>query len=80
MSEGPDIAPPLMALLLGDEAPVECEANLVSYFDPVVTYVLGNEALGYIGTASLKTSHPRGLPYEEKSTGTEMKSMMLQLL
>jgi hypothetical protein len=37
MSEGPDSVPPLMALLLGVEASVECEANLVNYFNHVVT-------------------------------------------
>jgi hypothetical protein len=37
MSEGPDCTPHLMALLFGIEAPVEYEAILVSYFDPVVT-------------------------------------------
>jgi hypothetical protein len=31
MSEGLDSTPPLMALLVGIEAPVECEANLLSY-------------------------------------------------
>jgi hypothetical protein len=33
MSEGP----PLMALLPDVKAPIEYEANLVSYFDPVIT-------------------------------------------
>jgi hypothetical protein len=65
MSEGHESASPLIALLPGVKAPVEYEANLVSYFDPVITYVLGNEAfiaaLGYIGAASLKTSRPCGL-------------------
>jgi hypothetical protein len=37
MSEGPDSAPHLMALLLGVEVPVEYEANHVSYFNSVVT-------------------------------------------
>jgi hypothetical protein len=37
MSKGSDSVPPLMALLLGVGAPSECEANLVSYFDPVIT-------------------------------------------
>jgi hypothetical protein len=36
MSEGPDSAPPLMALLPGFEPPVEYEANLVGYFDSVI--------------------------------------------
>jgi hypothetical protein len=66
MSEGSDSAHPLMASLLGTNTPIECEANLVSYFDPRLTYVLGNEAfiaaLGYIGSASLKPSHPCGFP------------------
>jgi hypothetical protein len=34
MSEGSDSAPLLMTVLLGAKALVECEANLVSYFDP----------------------------------------------
>jgi hypothetical protein len=29
--------PPLMALLRGVEASVECEVNDVTYFDPVIT-------------------------------------------
>jgi hypothetical protein len=37
MSEGPGSAPPLMALLVGVEAFVECEANLASYFNPKIT-------------------------------------------
>jgi hypothetical protein len=37
MSERPDSASSLIALLIGVEAPVEFKANLVSYFDPVVT-------------------------------------------
>jgi hypothetical protein len=37
MSEGPDSVPPLMALVLDVEVPIECEANLVCYFDPVFT-------------------------------------------
>jgi hypothetical protein len=55
-----------MALLPGVGAPVECRANLVSYFDPVIMHILGNKAfiaaLGYIGAALLKISHPCGLP------------------
>jgi hypothetical protein len=55
-----------MALLPGIEVPIECEANFVSYFDPMITQILGNEAFiaasGYIGATSLKTSHPCGLP------------------
>jgi hypothetical protein len=55
-----------MALLPGVGAPVECRANLVSYFDPVIMQILGNEAFiaasGYIGVALLKTSHPCRLP------------------
>jgi hypothetical protein len=67
MSVGPDSAPLLMALVLGVEAPVECKANIVSYFDPVITLVFGGNkafiaASGYISIASLKTSCPRGLP------------------
>jgi hypothetical protein len=66
MSEGPKGVPLLMALLPGVEVPIECEANFVSYFDPIITQILWNEvfiaALGYIGVASLKTSHPCGLP------------------
>jgi hypothetical protein len=64
MSEGSESAPPLMALLPG--APIEYEANLVSYFDPVFTRMFGNKAFiaasGYIGTTSLKASLPCGLP------------------
>jgi hypothetical protein len=41
MSEGFESAPPLMALLPGVGAPVECEANLVSYFNPVITQIFG---------------------------------------
>jgi hypothetical protein len=37
MSEGTDSVPLLMALLFGVVAPVEYKANLVSYFDSVVT-------------------------------------------
>jgi hypothetical protein len=37
MSEGSNNVPLLMALLLGVEAPAECEANLVSYFKYVIT-------------------------------------------
>jgi hypothetical protein len=33
MSEGTDSAPLLMASLLGVRTPVECQANLVSYFN-----------------------------------------------
>jgi hypothetical protein len=55
-----------MALLPGVEVPIEYEANFISYFDPMITQILGNEAFiaasGYIGAASLKTSHPCGLP------------------
>jgi hypothetical protein len=36
MSEGPDSTPPLMASLVGVKVPVECEANIVSYFNPVI--------------------------------------------
>jgi hypothetical protein len=43
-----------------------CEANLVSYFDPILISFQEIDAFitasGYIGSASLKTSHPRGLP------------------
>jgi hypothetical protein len=66
MSEGPDSAPLLMTLLPGVEAPVECEANLVRYFNSIIMQVLGNEtsiaASGYKDTASLKNSRPCGLP------------------
>jgi hypothetical protein len=55
MSEGPESTPPLMALVFGDRTPIEYEANLVSYFDPVIPQVFGKEAFiatsGYIGTA-----------------------------
>jgi hypothetical protein len=66
MGEGPESAPLLMALLPSVGAPIEYEANLVSYFGPVFTQMFGNEAFiaasGYIGTASLKASCPCGLP------------------
>jgi hypothetical protein len=70
MSEGSNNVPLLMALLLGVEAPAECEANLVSYFKYVITQVLENRAFivvsGYIGAASLKIV---GFPCEGKSMG-----------
>jgi hypothetical protein len=66
MSEGHKSTPSLMALLPGIETPIEYEANLVSHFNTVITYVLGNKvfiaSLGYIVAASLKTSRPCGLP------------------
>jgi hypothetical protein len=66
MSEGLGSVSHLMALLFGIVTPVEYEANLVSYFDSVVTYVLGNEAFiaasRYIGSTSLKISCPCGIP------------------
>jgi hypothetical protein len=34
MSEGCDRVPLLMASLLGSRTPVECQANVVSYFNP----------------------------------------------
>jgi hypothetical protein len=37
MSEGPESALQLMALVPGIEAPVGCEASLVSCFDPIIT-------------------------------------------
>jgi hypothetical protein len=44
---------------------VECQANL-SYFDPALKLVLGKRSFinssGYISSASLKTSHPCGIP------------------
>jgi hypothetical protein len=39
MSEGPSCAPLLMALLPDVGAPVEYEAKLVSYFDPVIAQI-----------------------------------------
>jgi hypothetical protein len=45
MSEGPESAPPLMALVFGNWAPVEYEANLVSYFDPVIPQIFGGKLL-----------------------------------
>jgi hypothetical protein len=45
MGVGPDSAPLLMALVLGVEAAVECKANIVSYFDPVITLVFGETKL-----------------------------------
>jgi hypothetical protein len=44
MSEGSESAPPLMALVPGVRAPIEYKANLVSYFDPVITQIMGNLA------------------------------------
>jgi hypothetical protein len=41
MSEGPESAPPLMALVFGDRTSIKYEANLVSYFDPVIPQVFG---------------------------------------
>jgi hypothetical protein len=37
--------PPLMALVFGDWAPIEYEANLVSYFDPIIPQVFGGRKL-----------------------------------
>jgi hypothetical protein len=37
MSKGPDSVHPLMASLVGVNTPVECEVNLVCYFDHVLT-------------------------------------------
>jgi hypothetical protein len=44
MSEGPESAPQ-MALVFGDRAPVQYEANLVRYFDPVTPQVFGGRKL-----------------------------------
>jgi hypothetical protein len=44
MSEGPERAPQLTALLPGVRAPVECEAKFVSYFDPVITQIFGERS------------------------------------
>jgi hypothetical protein len=41
MTEGSTSAPTLMALLPGIKTRVEYEANLVSYFDSVIMYILG---------------------------------------
>jgi hypothetical protein len=66
MSEGPSCTPLLVALLPGVRAPVEYRANLVSYFDPVITQIFRERtfiaASGYIGIASLKISCPCGIP------------------
>jgi hypothetical protein len=57
MSDGPKSMPSVMALLPGIGAPIEYEANLASYFNPVITQILGNEAFiatsGYIGVKNL---------------------------
>jgi hypothetical protein len=62
-----------MAPLVCAKALVECQANLVSYFDLALSWFLGNEAfidaLEYIGFASLKTSHPYELPLWGKEYG-----------
>jgi hypothetical protein len=49
MSEGPESAPPLMALVFGNWAPVEYKANLVSYFDPVIPQIFGGKILLLLG-------------------------------
>jgi hypothetical protein len=41
MSEGHESTPSFMALLLAVRVFVECEANLVSYFDPMITQIFG---------------------------------------
>jgi hypothetical protein len=55
-----------MDSLVCAKALAKCQANLVSYFDLPLPCFLGNEAFidasGYIGSTSLKTSHPCGLP------------------
>jgi hypothetical protein len=45
MSEGSDSAPQLKDLMLGTDTPVECEANLVSYFDPTFSVFWGMKLL-----------------------------------
>jgi hypothetical protein len=45
MNEGPSCAPLLMALLPGVGAPVEYGANLVSYFNLVITQIFGEKKL-----------------------------------
>jgi hypothetical protein len=53
--------PLLMATLLGARMSVECQANLVSYFD-LGSHSFGERSFychsGYKGSTSLKTSHP----------------------
>jgi hypothetical protein len=66
MNKGPDSAPLFMAPHVCAKALVECQPNVLSYFDPSLTGILGKRRFingsGYISSASLKTSHPCGLP------------------
>jgi hypothetical protein len=65
-NKGPDSAPLFMAPHVCAKALVECQPNVLSYFDPSLTGILGKRRFingsGYISSASLKTSHPCGLP------------------
>jgi hypothetical protein len=84
MSEGgwADSVHPLMASLIYVKMLVEYGANLVSYFDPTHSNVSGKEAFitasGYIGSTSLKSSHPyRFSPMRIRVWTLECKLAML---
>jgi hypothetical protein len=70
MNEGCKSTPLFLALLVCTKAPVEYQANLVSYFDHALPCFLGNEvfidASGYIGSTSSKPHTLAGFPCEEK--------------